>query len=120
MTVRDQVEKAVRQFFFTKMDAQTDKLRSAALWDLHFGPYDAEYYKDAHELESWPGYSSAVEKLEEWSSENLMKVWVDTQTMEVLETEPDEEFLDDIYVFDRGDVARLVFKQLITDGGMLA
>lgn len=120
MSIRDEVEKAVRKFFFAKMEKRVMGLRSAALWDLNFGPYGADYYKDAQEVENWPGYTSAVEELEAWASENLAKVWVDPQTMEVLETEPEEDILSETYGFERRDVARIVFKELIAHGGMSA
>jgi len=119
VSIRDQAVKAVREFFFEKMDPRTKSLRGAALWDLHFGPYDAEYYKDAQEVENWPGYTSAVEALETWSGDNISEVWVDIQTMEVLtDTPPDDMLGKDIYHFERGDVRRAVFKELVTDGGM--
>lgn len=119
MSLHESAVKAVRTFFIEKMDKRTQDLRSAALWDLHFGPYGAEYYKDSQEVENWPGYVDAVEALETWSGENITEVWVDIQSMEVLtDTPPDDMLGEDIYHFERKDVRRVVFKELVTDGGM--
>lgn len=117
---RDKLEEAVRRFVFERMDARVEKLRGCALWDLHFGPYGVEYYQETHGLETWPGYSSAVEELENWARDNLSTVWVDAQTMDVIDTEPAtaDYDSDDLYVFERKDVVRIVFKELVSHGGM--
>ena len=113
-------EKAVKKFFLEKMDDEHTKLRNCALYDLHFGPMGKQYYADSADFPNWPGYTEAIAKLEEWASTNLSPVWVDAQTMEVLTAEPEEDYGDSIYAFDRAGVAKAVFWKLVTDGGMSA
>lgn len=120
MSIRDEVENVVRKFFMDKMDKRTSDLRHCALFDLQFGPMPAEYYRDSADVSDWPGYTSAVETLETWASENLMAVWVDPQTMDVMEVEPEVDLLSEVYHFDRRDVAKIVFRTLVTHGGMSA
>jgi hypothetical protein len=64
VSLRDDASKAVKTFFFEKMDARTKELRHAARWDLLFGPYPADYYEEAHDTKGWSGYSDAVAALE--------------------------------------------------------
>jgi hypothetical protein len=120
MQMREAVEKVVKKHFLDQMDERMIKLRNCANYDLHFGPHNAEYYRDSAELEDWPGYVTATDQLEEWAQDKMQTVWVDIQTMEVFTTEPEEtEFSDeDIYKFDRRDLGKIVFGKLVTDGGM--
>lgn len=110
-------EEAVKKHFLAQMDTRIDKLRSAALWDLHYGPHNAEYYADAHELENWPGYVKAIEELEEWADAHLSQVFYNTETGEITSTEPDEE-IEDWTRYDRKALYLIVFRELVSYGGM--
>jgi hypothetical protein len=118
-------EEVVKKHFLEQMDARTDKLRSAALWDLYYGPYDAEYYEDTHELENWPGYVSAIKELEDWADAHLCDVFYNTMTGEVSTNEPEAEEIDgelvepeDWVKYERKSLYLIVFRELVSDGGM--
>jgi len=112
---RDQ--EAVKKHFLAQMDERIDKLRSAALWDLNFGPYDAEYYENAHALKDWPGYMKAVEELEDWADDHLSEVFYNIETGEFSSVEPDEE-IEDWVRYERKSLYLIVFRELVSDGGM--
>jgi len=116
---QDKAEEAVRKHFIEEMDDRTKSLRFCALFDLHFGPMGAEYYKDSHEFSDWPGYVSAVSELEAWAEGRIADVWVDLETMFVASLPPDnEEMLEEYRHFTTKQVAIAVFRELVTDGGM--
>jgi hypothetical protein len=118
-TVKDEREKAIKKYFLEQMDERTDKLRSAAIWDLHFGPCSAEYYRDAHELKDWPGYASALQELEDWADLNLVTIWVGDWSGSILTQEPEPmDDPGDYTQYDRKALKRIIFERLVTDGGM--
>lgn len=123
-TLKDEQAKAVKKYFLDQMDERTDKLRSAAIWDLFYGPCTAEYYKDAHDLSDWPGYASALEQLEEWADVNLTSVWV-SEDCDVRTSKPEGEMGEGGLVeshgwteYDLKSVKSIVFWKLVSDGGM--
>lgn len=108
--------KTIVDHFLDQMDQGTRDLRHCALYDLYFGPNSAEYYAESAGMKDWPGYTRAVEALEEWARLYLTAVWVDEEG-HVLSVKPLEA--DSRYVYaDKQDVARIVFGALISDGGM--
>lgn len=124
-TLRDTQAKVIKKHFLDQMDERTTRLRDAAIWDLHFGPFTAEFYKESHELADWPGYVSALEHLENWASQHVVEVWVD-EDGDLSTTEPAPETTDDGEVlalgewtlYDRRSVKSIVFGKLVSDGGM--
>jgi hypothetical protein len=121
---REAIEREVKKHFLDQMDKETDALRSMAIWDLLYGPFSAQYFTETgHEVE-YPGYSKALERLEEWADLHVVEVWVDEDGF-VVDTEPQAEEVDGELVepygythFDRKSVKRAVFERLVSDGGM--
>lgn len=76
--------------FQAKMPERVRSLLSGCLMDVHNGPVtkaDAE----AHNIEKWPGYESALETVEDWwhGEGEGSDVWVDTDADYVSTTEPE-------------------------------
>jgi len=127
-TVRSKAEVAVKKYFIDElMDDRLRGLRHCALFDLHFGPYDADYYSDSADFENWPGYVKAVEELEEWADIHLVPVWFDMQTETIHTKEPQGDTVDGTWIeplwedwicFDKRAVYLVIFDKLVTHGGM--
>ena len=83
-------------------------LINAATYDLYYGPTPAGADIDGHE---YPGFTSALDEIENWFDENVpSEVWFDSDSGEVLESEPEafeedgeiiEPFWEEIYHVDR-------------------
>lgn len=119
MSYHENVRKAARvtieRHFKDVMDTDTRTILSHCVTDLFYGP-------DAVE-EGYLGYTASLKKLEEWSQENIHEVWYIHDGC-LCESEPQSETEDGVYEdvihFERHEVARIVFGQLISDGGMNA
>jgi len=96
------------------MPEEITGLRRSAVFEVHNGPHSAESHLDMFGT-AWPGYLSAIEKLEGWASKNICEAWVAQHSDDVAETDTD----DPTYTyFSRRAVGRVLFSVLITDGGM--
>jgi hypothetical protein len=99
---------------------------SFALW---YGPFDAEEMA-AQGIEDWPGYATALDQIEAWADDGLPStLHVDTQAETVCEALPTvwiddedgteyEPMLDDYRTFERHEIARIVFGELVLSGGL--
>lgn len=122
-------EDIVGRHFRDQMPPDIRRLYHLAYWDLYNGPI-TEVDDDS---ESWPGFVTATALLGRWAEDNLSEVWYDTQTNEVLLSEPkgfyDEDSVDDetgeacwvepywedFINFKLADVKRAVFGKELAD-----
>lgn len=116
-------EEVVQKHFLALMDDRHKALRRCALHDLFFGPLDSDSY-ESDDLKEWPGYVKAVEELEDWADTNVSEVWLD-DAGNILDKEPEGETIDGTWVepdgithFAKKAVYLIVFRELVSDGGM--
>ena len=112
----------MKKHFLDQMDEDTKAWRAAALFDLYNGPSGVEGPEGYT-------YARALKELNAWWSQNGHDVWFDTQSEYVLDSDPtqnldeeDEEgsysVLEDTLYFDSSAARKIVFGELVTDGGM--
>lgn len=111
----------VREYVQGIMDVDTLSLVSETLGDLYFGPNPPDG--------TWPGYAAAKRQIEAWAMENLPStLYVDSFADCASESEPEgwtdcdgtpiEADWEGVLVYERSEIARVVFGKLVTDGGL--
>ncbi|MCI0560917.1 MAG: hypothetical protein MN733_20725 [Nitrososphaera sp.] len=120
MSQIDTATTAVDQHFTNMMTPDILQLTNLANYDLYHGPLGPD------DDQPWPGFAKATTQLSDWAEDNLCEVWYDTQSGEVLLSEPEghydedcvdeagehqwvEPLWDDYYHFDYSEVKRAVF-----------
>ncbi len=120
MSVRDEAVQSVREYYEGQMPPHIQNLKHQLIADLYDGIGAISYVAGLHELEAW-------------AEDYLDEAWYDIQCGEVRRAAPQEyytymdeygdvveegEDLNDFYYLNRNEVARLLFGELITSGGM--
>jgi len=119
-------ERAIKEYCLSKLSKRTKDLIRGATWELMEGPSDMK----AQGFSGWKGYEWALKEIErEFEAKIDPPLWLDTQSDDVLTSEPegykDEETGDwiepewsDYVQYEKSDILRIVFGSLYTDGGM--
>src|ERR1700677_491023 len=82
----------------TPLTPRIARLASFARADLYFGPIQgcddcgADYHRDCKCETKWPGFTAAVEEIEDWAQDNLpRKLFYDSSWDGVFDSEPESE-----------------------------
>lgn len=103
------------------MPANVKKAKAAAMQNLYYGPGGDD--PDA------PGYTTALETIRDWIDSDMPQtLYYDDQSGSVDESEPegyedeDGEWIEpdygDFREYGQGEIKRLVFGALVSDGGL--
>lgn len=112
----DTLKKVVKEHFEKKMTPEIKELARLARWDLWNGPHSGEDYAGEGAEFEWPGYSNAIDKIQEWCNEELCDVWVCVWSEEVFESQPEDDNYADYVHVERSDTKRFVFGELVGNG----
>lgn len=118
MKDQEKADKLVKDHFLSKMSESLKTLRRLATYDLWYGPVPEGEDCDGA---PWVGFSKAMTELRKFADENLNEVWVDIDSENVLDKEPEafwtdpdtgeeiEEYLENTYHYEFSDVMKAVF-----------
>jgi hypothetical protein len=100
--------RAVQQHFVAKMDKEVTDSLADAMWNLHYGPSGGGR-----------SYETCLTTLRAWSESTLNDAYYDVQSGEVIESEPEgsDGGADDFMHFEASEIRKLLFKDLIAQGG---
>ena len=94
MSIAKEIDEALVKHFEIPADIQQQA--SFATWDLYHGPSGGGLEDEDEDGEPlYLGFSEACTQVSEWCDDNLSEVWYDIQSGEVLEREPQGEWIDD-------------------------